>query len=318
MTGGKAIHGMNGELAAFPVFCNSLFILAGRAPLVVALGSAGMGCQNRFKMLLPSCRALIVWDRSETCGASEGMPSRVILTCHLPGTQRNLSAQALLQLAQGSLQLPGTPWPSWAVRKGFLGTPWGSGRFYPSTPKHWKTKLFIGPWVESSFCHPCGVLAGKPNDPGGICYASKSLRQAWAAGKRRGGRRASRGGGSKGKETLLLCFLPGAQGTLTRWWLGGNPWGAALHSSRSATGARGAKVTAPAGVRADGEKIPPPRPGPPSAFATLPNKNVSLVAGRGGRPLPLQKQSWKASWKSSSPGVSNPLLKQETVYKSRG
>ncbi|XP_070806323.1 amino acid transporter heavy chain SLC3A2-like [Pituophis catenifer annectens] len=62
--------------------------------------------------------ALIVWDRTETCGASEGMPSRVILTCHLPGTQRNLSAQALLQLAQGSLQLPGTPWPSWAVPRG--------------------------------------------------------------------------------------------------------------------------------------------------------------------------------------------------------
>ncbi|XP_058052309.1 4F2 cell-surface antigen heavy chain-like [Ahaetulla prasina] len=63
-------------------------------------------------------RALIVWDRSETCGASEGMPSRVILTCQLPGTQRNLSAQALLQLAHGSLQLPGTPWPSWAVPRG--------------------------------------------------------------------------------------------------------------------------------------------------------------------------------------------------------
>ncbi|XP_026577274.1 4F2 cell-surface antigen heavy chain-like [Pseudonaja textilis] len=62
--------------------------------------------------------ALIVWDRSETCSASEGMPSRVILTCHLPGTQRNLSAQALLQLGQGSPQLPGTPWPSWAVPSG--------------------------------------------------------------------------------------------------------------------------------------------------------------------------------------------------------
>ncbi|XP_039218065.1 4F2 cell-surface antigen heavy chain-like isoform X1 [Crotalus tigris] len=62
--------------------------------------------------------ALIVWDRSETCSTSHRMPSRVILTCHLPGTQKNLSAQALLQLAQGSLQLPGTPWPSWAVPRG--------------------------------------------------------------------------------------------------------------------------------------------------------------------------------------------------------
>ncbi|XP_063168308.1 amino acid transporter heavy chain SLC3A2-like isoform X2 [Candoia aspera] len=43
-------------------------------------------------------RALIVWDESETCTPSHGMPSRVILTCHLPGAQKNLSAQALLQL----------------------------------------------------------------------------------------------------------------------------------------------------------------------------------------------------------------------------
>ncbi|XP_070620697.1 amino acid transporter heavy chain SLC3A2-like [Erythrolamprus reginae] len=69
-------------------------------------------------------RALIVWDRSEACGASAGMPSRVILTCYLPGTQRNLSAQALLQLAHGPLHLPGSPWPSWAVPRGAGGS-WG-------------------------------------------------------------------------------------------------------------------------------------------------------------------------------------------------
>ncbi|XP_025024088.1 4F2 cell-surface antigen heavy chain-like [Python bivittatus] len=63
-------------------------------------------------------RALMVWDQSGSCRASHGMPSRVLLTCHLPGAQTNLSARALLRLVQGSQQLSGAPWPSWAVPRG--------------------------------------------------------------------------------------------------------------------------------------------------------------------------------------------------------
>nr|XP_056702290.1 4F2 cell-surface antigen heavy chain-like [Euleptes europaea] len=63
-------------------------------------------------------RVLMVWDQSETCNISHRVPSRVILTCTLPGSERNLTAGALTQRVEAALQNPGGSWPGWTVAGG--------------------------------------------------------------------------------------------------------------------------------------------------------------------------------------------------------
>ncbi|XP_054855928.1 4F2 cell-surface antigen heavy chain-like [Eublepharis macularius] len=67
-------------------------------------------------------RVLMVWDQSETCNISRRVPSRVILTCNLPGPERNLTAGALTQQVEAALQYPRGPWPGWTVPRGLLLT----------------------------------------------------------------------------------------------------------------------------------------------------------------------------------------------------
>ncbi|XP_060114320.1 4F2 cell-surface antigen heavy chain-like [Heteronotia binoei] len=63
-------------------------------------------------------RVLMVWDQSETCNISCRVPSRVILTCNLPRSERDLKASALTQRVEAALKYPGGPWPGWTVAEG--------------------------------------------------------------------------------------------------------------------------------------------------------------------------------------------------------
>ncbi|XP_077174732.1 4F2 cell-surface antigen heavy chain-like isoform X3 [Paroedura picta] len=63
-------------------------------------------------------RVLMVWDKSGTCSLSCRVTSRVILTCHLPASEKDLTAGALTQRLEVALEHPGGPWPGWTVAGG--------------------------------------------------------------------------------------------------------------------------------------------------------------------------------------------------------
>nr|XP_060640562.1 amino acid transporter heavy chain SLC3A2-like [Anolis sagrei ordinatus] len=65
-------------------------------------------------------RVLMVWDESEACNISHKVPSRVILTCHIPSSGKNLTSQAIVQRMERILGNPGAPWPSWMVPQSLL------------------------------------------------------------------------------------------------------------------------------------------------------------------------------------------------------
>ncbi|XP_077174731.1 4F2 cell-surface antigen heavy chain-like isoform X2 [Paroedura picta] len=106
-------------------------------------------------------RVLMVWDKSGTCSLSCRVTSRVILTCHLPASEKDLTAGALTQRLEVALEHPGGPWPGWTggSRGGWLPCPRGSSlcspRWLGGSGRVQKWRRHLG------FC--CSAFLGHPS-----------------------------------------------------------------------------------------------------------------------------------------------------------
>lgn len=127
--GGAAGVGGGGRFCSFPAFHTNSSAVGPRAmgtPSGCIRGCRlALGLQDRAAELAELCeavpiafRVLLLWDHSEACNVSSQVPSRVILACHLPGAEINLTAHALAQKVEEAQWYPSRPWPSWMVRRG--------------------------------------------------------------------------------------------------------------------------------------------------------------------------------------------------------